>query len=218
MAAADRPVGTAVFTEKLVMMEGGQLITGLFPALGSNGFQSALAGQIVETRGEAGDAGIDITRHDRHGDRGGCLKIFQFDVESLFSKVTHILGDEQGTAGYKPERADIDPISRMDTAAQPRDSVRQLVCDTMYDATHLPVNICMPSTEVGDPGCRSHSAEKAITLDQNSFAPGLSGCGRCGDPGRPAAQYDHLILAQYRVDRAGSEMLSTSLIFSCLRS
>src|SRR6201985_3828022 len=71
-----------------------QRIAGLLAAHAADHFQRALAGEIVEARGEGGDAEVDVARGGRNRDRLRRIEEFQLDIEAGVAEVALVLRDE----------------------------------------------------------------------------------------------------------------------------
>ncbi len=84
-----------------------QGIAGLLAAHAADHLQRALAGEIVETGGERGDAEIDIARGGRHRDRLRRVEEFQFDIEPGFAEIALVLRDEHRRRRRQPQHADL---------------------------------------------------------------------------------------------------------------
>ncbi|MGY3471404.1 hypothetical protein ACVW0I_008275 [Bradyrhizobium sp. LM6.11] len=83
-----------------------QGITGLLAAHAADHLHHALAGEIVETSGESGNAEIDVARGGGHRDRLRRIEEFQLDVEAGFAEIALVLRDEDGRGGRQAEHAD----------------------------------------------------------------------------------------------------------------
>src|SRR3954463_11565638 len=76
-----------------------QGIAGLLAAHAADHLQHALAGEIVETGGEGGDAEIDVAGGGGHRDRLRRIEEFQLDVEASLAEIALVLRDEDRRGG-----------------------------------------------------------------------------------------------------------------------
>ncbi|MFK4511252.1 hypothetical protein ABIF81_006430 [Bradyrhizobium daqingense] len=76
-----------------------QGIARLLAAHAPDHLQRALAGEIVETGGEGGDAEIDVSRGGGDGDRLRRIEEFQLDLQTGLTEIALVLRDEDGCGG-----------------------------------------------------------------------------------------------------------------------
>ena len=101
-----------------------QGIAGLLAAHAADHLQRALAGEIIEPRGEGGDAEIDVARGGRHRDRLRRVEEFQLDVEPGLAEIALVLRDEHRRRRRQPEHADLG-LQRIVGAREPARGHRQ---------------------------------------------------------------------------------------------